>query len=190
MHDGKDSPWIKLSCITWISKYIRTRGLYVITHPCHNFSYQLTELLLKLAWMSNYIPHKNMVAITYPCQNLDLFISCYQGHFITTLEIIVPVIITEHKRWSIWKLCHHWLHCKLSWWQLTMSSVRSKLSNRLSFIFGDKNWLYPQIGSRLFIFKIGSGFFFIFQVHDSSFLTLPLMCCLILLYCILDLDQH
>ena len=46
-------------------------------------------------------------------------------------------IITENKRRSIWQLCRYWWHRKLSFRQLTVPSVTTKLSNWPLFVFSD-----------------------------------------------------
>ena len=50
---------------------------------------------------------------------------------------------TENKRSSIWQLCRHWWHRKLSLRQLTVPPVTTKLSNWRPFVFSDmRNWIW------------------------------------------------
>ena len=54
---------------------------------------------------------------------------------------------TEHRRSSIWQLCRHWWHRKLSLRQLTMAPVTTKLSNLRPFVFSsifDSNFRSEQ----------------------------------------------
>ena len=46
-------------------------------------------------------------------------------------------ILTENKISSIWRLCRHLWHRKLSYWQLSVPLVTTKLSNWRSFVFND-----------------------------------------------------
>ena len=41
---------------------------------------------------------------------------------------------TENKGLSVWQFCHHWWHCKLSLWQLTVLPMTTKLSNWRSLL--------------------------------------------------------
>ena len=43
----------------------------------------------------------------------------------------------ENKRLSNWQHCHHWWHCKLSFWQLTVPPVMTMLSIWRLFVFSD-----------------------------------------------------
>ena len=49
--------------------------------------------------------------------------------------ILTTFLFTENKRSSIWELCRHWWHRKLSKWQLTVPPVTTKLSNWRPFVF-------------------------------------------------------
>ena len=57
------------------------------------------------------------------------------------LGLFQGLLSTENKRSSSWQLCHHWWHCKLSLWQLTVPPVTTKLSNWWSFVFSDPSTL-------------------------------------------------
>ena len=68
---------------------------------------------------------------------------------------------TENKRLSIWQLCRHWWHRKLSLWQLTVPPVTTTLSNWRSFVFSEYSnkgllpstvlWLAHCINSTLLV---------------------------------------
>ena len=44
---------------------------------------------------------------------------------------------TENKRWPIWQCCRYWCLRKLSFWQLTVPPVTTKLSNWRPFVFSE-----------------------------------------------------
>ena len=52
--------------------------------------------------------------------------------------------ITENKISSIWQLCYHWWHRKLSLWQLTVSPVMVKLPNWQPFVFSVHLWWWQK----------------------------------------------
>ena len=52
----------------------------------------------------------------------------------------VTSLSTENKRSSIWQLCRHRWHRKLSLWQLTMPPVMAKLSNWRTLVFSIHKW--------------------------------------------------
>ena len=56
---------------------------------------------------------------------------------------------TEKKRWSIWQLCRHWWHRKLSLRRFTVPPVTTKLSNWWSFVLSGSqrfaSWWHHQM---------------------------------------------
>ena len=58
----------------------------------------------------------------------------------TPLSWLCMSLYTENKRLSIWQLCHHWWHHKLSQWQLMVPPVMSKLPNWRSFVCSVSHW--------------------------------------------------
>ena len=46
---------------------------------------------------------------------------------------------------QFWQLCHDWWHCKLSQWQLTVSSASTKLSNWQSIVFTVSEFNHGQM---------------------------------------------
>ena len=45
------------------------------------------------------------------------------------------ILIVETERWSCWRICYHWLHWKLSFWQLPVQPVITNASTWRLFRF-------------------------------------------------------
>ena len=82
---------------------------------------------------------------------------------------------TENKRSSIWKLCRHWWHRKLSIWQLTVPPVTTMLT---IFCF---QWTYlttrnpsrpnwPTIWQRRYVPRLSHCRSFVSDIFDKSYL--------------------
>ena len=93
--------------------------------PWHGFNLSLLFFVTYNFWVVSFVPIP------------ELSISCLVGPYNYlgnhhTLDSQTMPWNTQNKRSSIWQLCCHWWHCKLSEWQLTMPQVTTKLSHNLT----------------------------------------------------------
>ena len=103
-------------CIaTYVFSTVATRNTWVSDQHCG-------------CWSSGYEASTAAVLITHPCISSSVWIKM--------ILAIGNHKNTENKRSSIWQLCCHWWHHRLSLWQLTVPPVTTTLSN-WSFVFSE-----------------------------------------------------
>ena len=87
-------------------------------------------------WWPVYSPHK--VPVTGKC--FHLMTSWCVIMFVQTIHSN----IIERKMLSFWWHSHHWLHRKLSFWQLSVQPVMKISSKWQHFRFSDVRWIYTM----------------------------------------------
>ena len=109
-------------CIaTYVFSTVATRNTWVSDQHCGCWSSGYKALITTTSTAA--------VLITHPCISSSLWV-----------KVILDIgnhKTTENKRSSIWQLCRHWGHHKLSLWQLTVPPVTTTLSNWRSFVFSE-----------------------------------------------------
>ena len=99
-----------------------------------------------LFWLAEYIMNKSITKFHWISNSIEISLVGWTPGLIISWLIIRGYLIhdnndnTENKRLSIWQLCHYWWHCKLSFWQLAVPPVMTKLSNWLLFF----QWMFEQ----------------------------------------------
>ena len=106
---------------------------------------------------------------------------CLQGHCLGCLVSVLGFQFTEMEM-SFWWNFHHWLHWKLSFWQLPMQSMMKISSKWWHSLFSFIRGKYPEWNDGHFVDNtlkyVKENYDILIQMHWSFFFMVQLPICL------------